>query len=276
MIIKSNGLREPFSKEKIMQTAGRAGAKPEVALEIAEQVARRVKPGMQTGQIFKMTLKLLAEHSRPIAMRYNLQQALFKLGPTGFEFEKYIAELLKVYKYKARLPKNLTGACVTHEVDVIAIKDRRTAMIECKFRNSQNIYVGIKDAMATWSRFLDLVEGAELGNCEHMDECWIVTNTRFSPDALKWAHCKGMVMISWNHPEERSLAHMIDAHAVYPITVLPDIRTQDFAGLARGQVMLLKQLIVENPKELARKTGLPIEKIRHFAEEAGQIINLKN
>lgn len=273
-IIKSTGEKEVFSKEKIARTARRAGAKPKIAKQIAEEVARSIKPGTTTKQIFQKTLKLLDKHSRPVASRYNLSQAMFKLGPTGFEFEKYIAELLRAYGYKTKLPDILTGACITHEVDVLAEKNNRLAMIECKFRNSPGIYISVKDVISTWGRFLDLVEGAELDNCPHIDECWVVTNTRFSSDALKYAHCKGVMVISWNHPKERSLSHMIDAKSLYPVTVLHRVDHQTFKSLAKGQIMLLKQLANGKPKDLARRTGLPIERIKALAREAKEVIKV--
>lgn len=273
-IIKSTNEQVAFDPAKIATTARRAGANEALAKEISAEVAGRVRDGMRTSEIFNMVLELLDKKSPPVAARYNLAKAMFRLGPTGFEFEKYIAELFRAYGYQTQLPEILTGACITHEVDVLAKKDMRISMMECKFRNEPGIYISVKDVMSTWARFLDLVEGAELGNCPHIDECWVVTNTRFSSDALKFAHCKGVILMSWNHPEERSLAHMIDAKAVYPVTVLHRVDHQTFAALARGQVMLLKQLMDGDPKKLAVATNLPEERIKSLAHEASQIVNL--
>ncbi|MEK7122301.1 MAG: hypothetical protein AAB855_00430, partial [Patescibacteria group bacterium] len=208
----------------------------------------------------------------PVASRFYLRDALFRLGPTGFPFEKYIAELLRVYGYDTELPEILTGACITHEVDVLARKDLRASMIECKFRNEAGIYISVKDVMSTWARFLDLVEGSELGNCPRVDESWIITNTRFSSDGLKYAHCKGMIIIGWDHPSERSLAHMIDAKAVYPVTVLAQVNDTVLRALANGQVMLLKQLVGVDPKELAERTHLSENEIISLARAAEEII----
>ncbi len=274
MITKSTGEKVPFNQEKIARTARRAGAAPILAEKVAKEISQQVRDGLTTKEIFDLILAILDRESPPVAARYNLAQALTKLGPTGFEFEKYIAELLRVYSYKTELPDILQGACVTHEVDVLAEKDLRRAMIECKFRHEVGIYIGIKDIMATWARFLDLVEGAELDLCPHLDECWLVTNTRFSNDALKYAHCKGMILLGWNHPEERSLSHMIDAKAVYPVTVLRQLDQPTLGALAKAQIMLLKHLVEGDPIELARRTNLPEERIKILIHEATKIINL--
>lgn len=273
-ILKSTGERVEFDPSKIIRTAVRAGARRELAERIALDVSREVKDGTTTHEILQRIMTMLDKHAPPVAARYSLNQALHRLGPAGFDFEKYIAELLKAHGYDAVLPDILQGACVTHEVDVLATKDGRTAMIEAKFRKDSSLYVAIKDTLATWSRFLDLVDGSRLGKCPHVDECWIMTNTRFSPDSIAFAHCKNMVMIGWNHPEERSLARMIDAKVLYPVTVLRALDNQTQAAFARAQIMLVKQLVEGDPKELARTSGVPEEKIRRLAHEAAAILDV--
>ncbi len=273
-ITKSSGEKVLFEKEKITRTALRAGAQPNLAEAVAQEVTRRVVDGTTTKQIFEMILEILDRDAPPIAARYNLVQALFQLGPTGFEFEKYVAALLHAYGYETELPEILSGACITHEVDVLAVKDNRRAMIECKFRHEANIYIGIKDVMANWARYLDLVDGAKRGLCPQMDECWLITNTRFSSDALKFAACKNITLIGWNYPEERSISHMIDAKAVYPVTVLRDADAPTLKALAHGKIMLLKQLTEGDTATLAQKTGLTEERIKLLTHEASQIINL--
>ncbi len=272
MVTKSNGEREPFSTEKITRTARRAGAELKLAEKIADEVARRARDGISTKEIFRMIIEFLDRESPPLAARYNLEQALLRLGPAGFEFEKYIAELLRAYDYETSLPPILEGACITHEVDVIAEKHGRKAMIECKFRHERGIFIGVKDVMATWARFIDLLDGAKLGKTAHLDECWVVTNTRFSSDALKFAHCKNVTLVSWNHPQERSLSKMIDAQALYPITVLRTIDERTEQALASANIMLLRQLAESEPAKLAAATGLPEELLGRLVHEADRII----
>lgn len=272
MVTKSTGEREPFSAEKIMRTARRAGAKSKLAERIALEVTRRAEDGITTKKIFEIILEVFEREAPPLAARYGLSQALFRLGPAGFQFERYIAELLRSYGYETELPDILQGACITHEVDVLATREGRRAMIECKFRHERGIFIGIKDIMATWTRFLDLVDGAGQGKAPHLDECWVVTNSRFSNDALTFAHCKNMTLIAWNHPEDRGLSKMIDEQGLYPVTVLRSINEQTEQALAKGGVMLLRQLTQVEPIALSSKTGLPEELLRRLAHEAQLII----
>src|SRR5690606_20000233 len=227
MVRKSNGKLVPFDPVRIETTLGRSGASPEQIQEILGTIQERLRPKITTEEIMDMVRAELAERDPAAGARYQLRNALGRLGPAGFNFEKYVAAILEAYGYKTQLPYELQGACVTHEVDVIAEKDGRTMFIEAKFRNNFNDVVNIKDTMATWSRYLDLVDGAKLGLCPHFDEAWIVTNARFTEHSLKFAHCKNMVMIGWNHPKERTFARMVDLVQLYPISVLDDLEDDE-------------------------------------------------
>ena len=44
------------------------------------------------------------------------------LGPTGYPFEDYVAEILKTEGYQTQVRQVLEGNCVSHEIDVIAQK----------------------------------------------------------------------------------------------------------------------------------------------------------
>lgn len=272
MIVKSTGECEAFDPAKIARTARRAGAKPELADQIAAEVSRRATDGIASNQIFEMILEILDRESPALAARYGLGQALFRLGPTGFDFEKYIAELLRAYGYETELPPILQGACVTHEVDVIARKDNHAAMIECKFRKERGIYIGIKDVMATWTRFLDLLDSSAMGKAPHLDECWLVTNTKFSEQAMQFGRCKNMTLLGWNFPKDRSLSKMIDDKTLYPITVLRALDTHTEQALVKANIMLLKQLVETDSKTLAVQTNLPEELLGRLAHEVNLII----
>ena len=84
--------------------------------------------------------ELLAARSPSLACRYGLRDALGKLGPAGFLFEQYLAALLARTGYTTELPDEFHGACVQHEVDVVAHKQGKTYAIEAKFRNAMGIW----------------------------------------------------------------------------------------------------------------------------------------
>jgi len=214
----------------------------------------------------------LEKASPATGARYLLRSALTRLGPAGFNFEKYVASILSAYGYETQLPFELQGACVTHEVDVIAKKDGRRMFIEAKFRNNFNDVVSIKDTMATWARYLDLVEGARLDLCPHFDEAWIVTNARFTDHSLKFAHCKNMVMIGWNHPKERTFARMVDLSSLYPLTILSDLSDNEIQLLAKNKYTLCREMTKESLGEIAQKTTIPKKRLKEILSQCEAII----
>lgn len=274
-IKKFSGDLVPFDVEKIKKTCLRAGADEKLAEKVAKMIETKVYEGMTTREIMKLTLKILDKEKPAVAARYTLRDAIFKLGPAGFHFEKYIAALLKAYGYKTKLPPILQGACVEHEIDVAAEKDNRAAIIECKLRHSVSVFITIKDVMSTWARFLDLVDGAAIGKCPHYDEIWIITNARISGQGTRYGHCKNMVLLSWDHPKDRSLPAWIDDKNLYPITVLRGLDKFSLDKFANADVLLVRELARGDIGKLCEKTKIPKNKMIKFIEEAKDIIALK-
>ena len=250
----------------------RSGVSEDIANRIANEVLKRVRDGMRTGEIYDMVIGLLEQEAPAASRRYDLRNAILRLGPAGFDFEKYIAELLAAYGYKTELPPILEGVCVTHEVDVLADKDGRTAMIEAKLRQELGIFITIKDTMSTWARFLDLVDSSKIGKAPHLDECWLVTNSRFSTDSIKFGHCKNMVMLSWDHPRERPLPRWIDEIGLYPVTILKSVDSNKLKIFSGANIMLLRDLVKLPPEELGKSLSLPAEPLKKLIEEAKMIL----
>ncbi len=271
-VIKSNGQSQPFNRERIRRTVLRSGASEEITNRIASEVEKEVHDGMRTGEIYDMVISLLEREAPAASRRYDLRNAILRLGPAGFDFEKYIAELLAAYGYKTELPPILEGVCVTHEVDVLAAKDGRTAMIEAKLRQELGIFITIKDTMSTWARFLDLVDSSKIGKAPHLDECWLVTNSRFSTDSIKFGHCKNMVMLSWDHPRERPLPRWIDEIGLYPVTILKSIDSSKLKTFSNANIMLLRDLVKLPPEELEKLLSLPADTVKKLIEEAKMIL----
>lgn len=271
-ITKSNGEQAIFSRRKVERVCGRSGADAKLCRHIAKEVEARLYDGMTTREIADLVIKMLKNEHPGAAARYCLRDAIFKLGPLGFDFEKYIAKLLEAYGYKTELPPILQGACTTHEVDVLAEKDNRRAMIECKFRHSIDFFITIKDTMATWARFMDLVDASAAGKTPHLDECWIVTNSRFSNESLQYGHCKNMVLLSWNHPKERPLPAWIDEMKFYPITVIPNLALAIQKNLIGAGIILVQDLANLELIKLKKFTGLDEKRAKELINSAKEVL----
>lgn len=153
-IIKSSGEKQKFSREKLYGSLKRAGAEPELAQEISQKIAKTIQSGISSEKILEEVSYCLQKENPMLAARYNLKRAIMELGPTGFPFESYIAEILKEYGYDTKVGRRVQGYCVNHEVDVIAQKGKKHFMIECKYHNRGGSRSDVKVALYTFARFI--------------------------------------------------------------------------------------------------------------------------
>ena len=204
-VIKANGEREPFSEEKVLRSIQRAGIPEDLQQVVLAHIKEKLFENITTTEIYRHILDCFDETNNLYSKaRYSLKQALMLLGPTGYPFEDYVARILEAKKYATETRQLLMGTCVGHEVDVIAEKDRVRSMIEAKFHNNPGVRSDVQVALYTKSRFEDLKEK------HHLNEAWIVTNTKATTDAIAYANCVGMKIISWSYPENESLRDLIE------------------------------------------------------------------
>lgn len=271
-IIKSSGEHVIFNPNKIRKSLRRAGARPDVVEKVIGAILPTMHDGMTTRQVFRLVRRELRKVSRRVAHRYNLRDALLKLGPAGFKFEKYVASILTAYQYETELPENeMAGLCVNHEIDVIARKNGRTVMIEAKFRNKFGDTVNLKDTMATWAGFLDMVEGSKTGKCPKFDEVWIVTNGRFSERALQFGTCRGMHLVGWG-AEEHSLPRLVDHAALYPITVIDDLHQWEMDSFSENNLMLCREIAGQDPAKLAGQVRIDGDRAQKIVNACQEVV----
>jgi len=276
LIIKANGEKTEFDANKLRGTLERAGARPETVEKVLSNVEKQVRENMTTKQIFKLIKKELRHLERYTAQRYNLRKGLLRLGPAGFRFEQYVAAVLTAYQYKTTIPEHdLSGLCVDHEIDVMATRGEKSVMIEAKFRNRFGDTVTLKDTMATWARYRDLVHGAKAGKCPTFNEVWVTTNGRFSDRALQFGVCKGIHMIGWG-PEEHSFARMVDHAYLYPVTVLDYLRKREIEHFSRSGLMLCSEVARQDPVKLAKRLGLEPGRMKKVVSDCRNVITGKH
>lgn len=275
MITKANGNRVPFSEDKIRQSIARAGGTADDIAAVLRFVVPKIKEGMTTRAIYALVEDALKGKNRCVACRYTLRDALMRLGPAGFHFEKYIAAILSAQGYEAELPEELQGACVRHEIDVVAHQGKKAFAIECKFRNDFGDHVRLKDVLASYARHLDLLDGAALQLCPHFNEFWIVTNGLFSDRSMRYAQCKGLRLMGWKYPDGKGLASMIDGTKLYPITVLAGLTNGELNAFANAGVILCQDLTNHESADLVRRTGLAHSRIEELVDLAAEVLEYK-
>lgn len=243
-ITKASGHKVPFKSGKLKQSLLRSGANARQANEIVSEVTEKLVEGISTREIYKTAFRLLRNVSRPTAARYKLKQAIMELGPSGFPFEQFLAEILKHKGYKTQVGVIVKGHCVNHEIDVIAEKDKHHFMIECKFHNRQGNICDVKIPLYIQSRFLDVEKSWKQldGHAEKFHQGWVVTNTRFSEDATQYGRCMNMNLVGWDYPKNNGLKDWIDVSGLHPVTSLTTLSAKEKQALLDKKIVLCRSL----------------------------------
>ena len=270
-ITKASGEIAPFSPVKLQRSLLRSGASDEQVQHILQKIEGWLYPGISTKKIYQYAFKLLRKQSKPLAARYKLKKAIMELGPSGFPFEKYIAAILAQQGYQTKTGVTLEGNCVKHEVDIIAEMGSHHFMIECKYHNRSGMICDVKIPLYIHSRFKD-VEASWVklpGHEMKFHQGWVVTNTRFTIDAIQYGNCIGLHLVGWNYPQKNSLNEQIERLGLYPLTCLTTLSKKEKQNLLDKNVVLCRE-IGENPV-LLKQAGVSEKSITVILVEAEQL-----
>jgi hypothetical protein len=250
LVKKQSGEKEPFSSDKLHQSLQRAGAGAVLTEKVEDALRDKMYDGITTGEIYRKAFQLLKRFKNATAARYSLKNAIMDLGPTGYPFEQFIGELLRCLGYEVEVGQVVQGHCIQHEVDVVARNEQEQFMVECKFYNSQGKYCNVQVPLYIDSRFRDIEQlwRRHPGNGNLRFSGWVVTNTRFTTDAMDYGKCAGLHLLSWDYPRHHGLKEMIEQSGLFPITVLTSLNKNQKQQLLEQNVVLCRQL--------KQKTGL--------------------
>jgi Restriction endonuclease/ATP cone domain len=270
LVTKADGEREVFDPAKLEHSLELAGASSTVRARILAHMLHEITPHIHTEEIYQRAFQMLKkEDAVPVAARYSIKRAVFSLGPSGFPFEQFLAEILRGHGWSAHTGANLMGRCAMHEVDVVAEKGGKRIGIEAKFHNDPAGKTDIKDALYVRARFEDLQHAPE--SRSRIDEGWLVTNTRFTHNAIHYAQCSGLTVIGWDHPRTRGLLQMIEEARVHPLTCLTTLSESEKRHLLDNKIVLCKS--VQTP-HLLGEYGVRPDRIPGVIEEAKQLCSV--
>ena len=272
-VTKASGEQELFDEHKLRRSLRSAGAHGDTVDRIVESIHQLLHDGISTQKIYREAFDLLKEDSKRLAGRYKLKDAILELGPTGFPFEKFIAELLNHQGYKTENGIVVEGDCVSHEIDVIAQKDNEHFMIECKFHNRKGHTCDVKIPLYIQSRFLDVKRKwtSLPGHKNKVHKGWVVTNTRFTKDAEQYAECIGLKLLSWDYPKNNGLKDLISRAKLHPVTCLSSMDKMEKKHLLDADIVLCSQLL--DHTEMLDKIGIASRKKNQILKEARAICN---
>ncbi len=306
-IKKADGTIENFDEKKLIRALTKSGAQYLVAKEISDYVLAKCE---QTGHneivksehVYHLAFKQLKNISRRSALKFSLKKAMLELGPSGFPFEEFVAEMWRARGYTAITGQMVFGTCVAHEVDVIAWKDDELVMIEAKYHSDSGSRTDLKTVLYVKARYDDIqkqtfstssfnakdVVGKSLKDMhtfeksaqnipldqikmpKQLTEGWLITNTHFSDTAITYANCNNLKIMSYDYPENGSLQDIVIEHRLFPITCLTTITMAEKKELISKNIVLCKTLH-ERSAEL-ENLGFSKEKIFTVLEEVASLL----
>jgi hypothetical protein len=260
-VTKLSGEREQFSEQKLRNALEHAAVVPHLIDETVEYVKTHIRDGIPTSEIYRLAFSHLHSKEQGSAGRYGLRKAIMELGPDGHPFEDLVGQVFKVQGFSVETSVVLSGKCVQHEVDVVAVKGDRKIMVECKFHHAQEIKSDVKVALYVQARFEDLKD------IHGFTEVWLVTNTKLSYDAIQYARCSGMHAVGWSYPKEGSLQHLVEQAELHPITCLQSVTTAQRRLWLDGGIITCKD-VQEKPNAFLIANIQEKQRIKILAEIA--------
>lgn len=268
-VTKSSGAVVPFSLKKLRKSLHRAGATEQIIRDILAVIEQEIYPGVPTEFIYNRSFELLREASSHLAARYKLKKAIMELGPSGYPFENYIGELLKLQKYDVQVGIVIPGKCVNHEIDVYAEKQHDRVLVECKYHNEPNFLCDVKISLYVHARFQDVAAGMRERGENDFFQGWLVTNTRFTEDGARFGNCAGMRLIGWDYPIKGSLKQIVDNSRLYPITCLTTLTLKEKTALLERKILLCRDLMFR--EDALDKIGVTQARITVILDECRKL-----
>jgi len=121
LIVKADGTKEPFDRGKLENSLRKSGAKDEAIQAVTDYIAMELTDGMTTSEIYKMAFSILKKKEMAMASRYSLRRGILSLGPTGFPFENFIAELFKEDGYMTNTGVIVKGKCAHQRMGSVLV-----------------------------------------------------------------------------------------------------------------------------------------------------------
>lgn len=261
-VIKADGRREEFETGKIIRTCIRAGAKRGEAEAIAGMIKRNIKDGDSTHKIYRMIISELDKREDNTSFLFRLREAAAVLDSISFEL--YVKAILNADGYTCKWNKIIKGRFVEHQVDLVAEKEGRLYLVECKHHKNHHRFCGLGNVLEVQARLEDIADGfRDRDNRYDFDAAWVITNTKFSDHAKKYAKGRCIRLTGWrskNFPLEK----MVEEKKVFPITILKAMPLQK--KLLEQKIITLQDLTEKKIKGISR------DKIDKLKFQAGKLL----
>lgn len=257
---KLNGELQEYDPAKLRVSLKRAGADDKHIDNILSDVNKILYDGVTTRKLFKFVFSQLKKCDPKTSCKYDLKNAIMRLGPEGFAFEEYIGYLFKHLGYKTDLNQFARGQFISHEIDVIAEKGNERLMVECKHHKEAWMGTSIQIALYVYARFLDVKK--------EFSAPVLATNTQFSGQVMKYAKGVGLRLLGWRDPKGSNLALYVEKFKLYPVTMLDTLSKEDLKNLLRNKIILVETLAAKSEAEVVKVLGISRQKAKKVHDQA--------
>ncbi len=272
-VIKADGTRQPYDRYRVMRTARNYGVPDDYIIEVAADVERRLYDGIRTRDILHIIHTSARKFQPSVEGRTNVRRAIGLLGPKP-DFELYVQALLKGSGYAVEEGRILKGRCGEHEVDAIARKDGITYFVEVKHHHNHHRMTGLDEGRIARAIVEDVQEGYKAGKNDFtIDKAMIVTNTKLSAHAKRYAACWDIKHIGWDNPKDENIAAMVANMKLCPVTLIKGVDAKMRKKLVEAGIVTVGELLKHSPDELADLTGIPANDIYMLVKRARKLEN---
>jgi len=200
LVTKYNGEKEPYNAQKVLSSIFRSGVKREKALKILARVEKKLYPGISTEELYQIVgREIIKEGLTNCSHLYRLREALALMD--SIDFEKFVKEILASEGYQSKWNLMVNGFCSQHQLDVLAQNQNgQKFFVEVKHHRNYHRDTDLGTTIEVWGRLDDLRHGHQKGKTPHdFVNAWLITNTKFSAHAKKYASCKKIRLMGWRY-----------------------------------------------------------------------------
>ncbi|MEM2922060.1 MAG: restriction endonuclease, partial [Candidatus Bathyarchaeia archaeon] len=269
----ADGSLEPYDRSKVVSTCLKLGADYALASEVADRVEERLYEGIPTERILRMVKTYLGQLRPRLLERTDLKEALSLLRSKP-DWERFVQLLYVELGYKVDPNPVLRGLCVTCELDAIAKRGSDRILVEAKHHLDPHARVDLGVCREVRAVIEDLSDGYLRGyNSEQFTGAVVVSNARFTEQALQYARCRGIECLGWNVPKGGGINSLIEQRQLYPLTMLRELDSETKEALGNVGIVLIKQLVTTPLGEVAEKSGVEKAKLEKLSSSGWYILH---
>ena len=100
---------------------------------------------------------------------------------------------------------------------------------------------------------------------------WLITNTRFTHDAIQYGLCVGLHLVGWDFPAKGSLKELIEFSGLYPITCITNFTKAEISRLLEKNIIICKT--ISNNINLLDELNIPKQRRESIIEQCHTLWN---